>query len=50
MTELAVDDLLKITYYDPDIEMEQDVTSSITLYHKALITVQKVKKGMYAGR
>ena len=51
LPELAVDDLLKITYYDPDIEIELDVTSSTTLYHKAMFTVQKVKKGrpMYAG-
>ena len=52
LPELAVVDLLKITYYDPDIEIELDVTSSTTLYHKAMFTVQKVKKGrpMYAGR
>ena len=50
LPELADDDVQKITYYDPDIEMELDITCSTTLYHKALITVQKVKKCMYGGR
>ena len=37
---------LRVTYFDKELSMELDVSTSTSLFHKAVVTIHKTKQGM----